>query len=131
LKLKLSPLEDADRDLLNQATDAAIKVFDDPEHTVVSALRTPSGMVFLGPNVSNTCAEPVALGAAVLSGESSISAIVAVLGSPGASILPPCGTCRQLLFERSPECWVILPGSPQPGKAKIHDLLPIPYVPSE
>jgi len=66
------------------------------------AVRTSSGLVFVGTNIDNAsypvsvCAEKSAVSAAVTAGERQLSA-VAVAGD--ADSVSPCGACRQLLAE--------------------------------
>jgi cytidine deaminase len=70
---------------------------------VGAALETEDGRIFRGCNVENctygltTCAERVALFSAIAAGERRFSAIAVVTQSRHPS--PPCGACRQLLWE--------------------------------
>ena len=70
---------------------------------VGAALRSQSGAVFVGCNVENvaypegTCAEAGAIAAMVASGETALTQVYVVAGSP--SPVPPCGGCRQKLAE--------------------------------
>lgn len=70
---------------------------------VGAALRTSSGVVFVGCNVENvaypegTCAEAGAIAAMVAAGETEIAEIAVIADSP--SPVTPCGGCRQKLFE--------------------------------
>ena len=71
---------------------------------VGSALRTGDGRVYEGVSIDcgcgiGFCAEHSAVAAMVTSGESHVSAIVAV--SADGRILPPCGRCRELLVQVS------------------------------
>jgi cytidine deaminase len=77
---------------------------------VGAALRGVSGRVFFGANVENAsyglarCAEQSAVQAMVTGGERDFTEIVVYTeASPPAS---PCGACRQILFEFSPEARV-------------------------
>ena len=77
---------------------------------VGAALRTPGGQVYSGANVENAsyglgrCAEQSAVQSMASSGGRSFSDIVVYSqASPPAS---PCGACRQVLFEFSPEAQI-------------------------
>jgi cytidine deaminase len=77
---------------------------------VGAALHTPDGTLFSGANVENAsyglgrCAEQSAIQGMASSGGREFSQIVVYSeSSPPAS---PCGACRQVLFEFSPEAQV-------------------------
>ncbi len=71
------------------------------EYKVGAALLAKSGRVYVGCNFENasfgagTCAERVALGAAIAAGEREFIAIACV----GGDGVTPCGICRQALAE--------------------------------
>ena len=78
---------------------------------VGAALRTRDGHIFAGANVENAsyglgrCAEQGAVQAMVAGGASDFEVILIYTeASPPAS---PCGACRQILFEFSPEASVV------------------------
>ena len=78
---------------------------------VGAALRGGSGRIYSGANVENAsyglgrCAEQSAIQMMASAGERSFSALVVYAdASPPAS---PCGACRQILFEFSPEASVV------------------------
>ena len=77
---------------------------------VGAALLGASGRIYHGCNVENAsfgltcCAERTAVFAAVSQGERAFTAI-AVPARAGAGA-PPCGACRQVLAEFSPDLWV-------------------------
>jgi len=70
---------------------------------VGAALRASSGEVFGGCNVENAtygltvCAERVAIFKAVSEGERKFDAIAVVTDTD--ALTPPCGACRQLIWE--------------------------------
>jgi cytidine deaminase len=69
------------------------------------ALETARGAVHVGVNIDAACgigfcAEHAAIASMVTSGESQIARIVAV-DSTGR-ILPPCGRCRELIYQTDP-----------------------------
>jgi cytidine deaminase len=91
--------------------------------------------VFTGVNVENAsypigvCAERIALGAAVTAGERAIET-VAVVGS-SQEPTPPCGGCRQFIFEFGPDVLVV--AETDDGRRtewRIADLLPDAFGPS-
>jgi cytidine deaminase len=97
-------MNDAPQDLVDAATavrENAVAPFS--EFKVGSALRTAGGTVFTGCNVENAtlgltvCAERVALWKALSEGESSFVEIAVVTAAERPT--PPCGACRQLLWE--------------------------------
>ena len=108
--------------------------------TVGAALLTKSGKVYLGCNIENAaygpsnCAERTAFFKAVSEGEREFSAIAVVGGKDGdaADIFPPCGVCRQALFEfGGPELNVIMAKSPDDFiERSMDELLPFGFGPS-
>lgn len=96
---------------------------------VGAAVRTKSGQVFSGANVENVsfglalCAERVCIGAAVAAGEQKFARLVIVTDSATPTL--PCGACRQVIAEFSPDIeitCVTSAGAKQ--KSTIGDLLP-------
>lgn len=108
-------------------------------HTVGAALRTRTGRVFTAVNLDATvgrmavCAEPIALGAAIMAGEREFECIAAVRQPrPGEvpheiAVVSPCGGCRELLCDHAREIAVIVPGGQGPRRIALNDLLPLPY----
>ncbi|HJT80698.1 MAG TPA: cytidine deaminase [Chthoniobacterales bacterium] len=101
------------------------------EFPVGAALLTRSGQIFKGCNIENIslrltlCAEEVAMGTAVVSGDTELVAIAVVADSE--SPVMPCGACRQMLAEFNPELEII---SATPGGRvetySLSELLPRP-----
>jgi cytidine deaminase len=102
---------------------------------VGAALLAASGRVYTGCNIENAafsptiCAERVALGTAIASGEPpgafTAIAIVADHDRPTS----PCGVCRQMLFELAPGARVIMAAAPEKGSARL-EMMPeqlLPY----
>ena len=98
----------------------------------VGAAVWAGGRIFTGANVENAsygltvCAERTAAFAAVLAGEMSIQAVaVACVDAPvgsDASLLMPCGACRQVLAEfAGPDAIVVVDRA---GTFTLADLLP-------
>ena len=99
---------------------------------VGAALRAASGRIFAGCNVENAtygltvCAERVAILKAVSEGERGFDAIAVVTDSP--SLTPPCGACRQLIWEFCGDVPVVLANLE--GKVEtvpMRDLFPRPF----
>lgn len=72
---------------------------------VASALVTETGNIYTGvcidtPCSMGFCAEHNAIGTMITEGESAIATIVAV--RKDGSILPPCGRCREFIFQVNP-----------------------------
>ena len=93
-----------DKELIQAASDVIKKNYDNVNwwHTVGAAVRTKSGKIYLGVNCDSvshgSCAEFIAMGAAITSGEREFDTIVSVLGGEHEKILPPCGNCRQMMY---------------------------------
>ena len=99
---------------------------------VGAALETADGVVVTGCNVENasygltTCAERVALLKALSEGHTAFTRIVVVADT--ATPTPPCGPCRQLLWEYCGDIEVILANLTQEtGRLRMKDLLPLPF----
>jgi cytidine deaminase len=105
-------------------------------HTVAAALRDAEGRIWTGLHLGATvgrlsvCAEPIALGRAILAGATGIVTAVAVRhpkpeeDDQEIAVVTPCGACRELLIDHAPGCHVIVPGE---MKLPIAALLPLPY----
>jgi cytidine deaminase len=124
-------LTDQDLALVERARVAIAGVASDDNHRVAAAAYDSAGKVFTGVNVyhfsGGPCAEPVAMGNAVGSEgvRLPLTAMVAVLA--GGEVIPPCGRCRQMLFDYYPEIRVIVRGRAGLVAMPIHDLLPYAY----
>lgn len=91
---------------------------------VGAALLDAQGRVFTGCNVENAsygltmCAERVAVGAAIAAGSRQFIAIV--IATDTETLTPPCGACRQVLFEFNPAMEIHLAG--REGRRAIYRL---------
>ena len=101
-----------DRKLIDMAADAMASSYSPYSCFKVGAsIECSDGSVFTGCNIENAsfgatmCAEAVALAAAVSAGRREFKRIAII--SEGTSYCFPCGTCRQLLNEFSPELEVL------------------------
>lgn len=120
--------------LVQQAIEASQRAYVPySEFPVGAVLRSTDGTLFTGCNVENAvypvtiCAERTALVKAVSEGHQAFDLIVVVTRSGGS----PCGMCRQMLYEFSPDMRVIMADL----DGKIHhevvlrDLLPLGFSP--
>ena len=137
---KGTALGEADRALVEAASDAIRQRYRYDWQEVGAALRTRSGKVFTGVSLDAylgrmaVCAEAVALGQAItVAGEAGIEAIVAVRHPPpeekdGAiTVVSPCGACRELIWDYDRNARVIVPGRYSPETVAISDLIPNKY----
>ncbi len=100
-------------DLVRRAQEAKERAYAPySNYPVGAALLAASGRVYTGCNVENAaypqsiCAERVAVFKAVSEGDTAFSAIAVVTRDGGA----PCGACRQVLTEFSPDMVVLISG---------------------
>lgn len=136
-----SPLDGADRDLLETARTTLRERYERGRHHTVAALRTRDGRVTTGVSLkartgaADVHAEPAALAracldsdadAAVARAETTPATVVAVKPQrpeawaegrrEGTRIVSPCGGCREALLAFGPEMEVILAGEDGEGE---------------
>ena len=100
---------------------------------VGAALEAADGTIFTGCNVESAtygqtmCAERVALFKALSDGQRAFSRVVVVTGAHAAT--PPCGACRQMLWEYGGNLEVILMNEAglETGRHWLADLFPLPF----
>jgi cytidine deaminase len=99
---------------------------------VGAALETADGVIVTGCNIENAtygltlCAERVALVKALSDGRSVFTRIAVVADT--TSPTPPCGPCRQLLWEYCGDIDIILGNLDGPtGRVRLSALLPMPF----
>ncbi len=100
---------------------------------VGAALLTKNGKVYLGTNIENAsygltiCAERVAIFKAISEGEKEFSKIV-IVGNDGDGV-PPCGACRQVMFEFSPDMEILLYNKKEDKfiSYRVRDILPLGF----
>jgi len=97
-------LKHMNNDLISRATAARERSLSPySRFKVGAAIRTKSGAVYDGCNIENAsyaltvCAERLALLKALSEGERDFTEIAVV--TDAATLTPPCGPCRQLLWE--------------------------------
>lgn len=71
------------------------------------------------------CAERVALTKAISEGVRTFNKM-AIVG-PNNDFCPPCGACRQLLYDYSPDLEIILTNNKETKSIKLSDLLPFAF----
>ena len=99
---------------------------------VGAALETVSGIVITGCNIENAsygltlCAERVAMFKALSDGHRKFRRVVVVADTAAPS--PPCGACRQILWEFGGDLEIILVNlRRETGRYHLGDLLPLPF----
>jgi len=98
---------------------------------VGAAIETDDGRVFVGCNVENAsygltmCAERVAVGAAVAAGAKKFVRVVVATDVDPPS--PPCGACRQVLYEFGTEAAVEAVGPNWNRQWRLSELLPAAF----
>ena len=99
---------------------------------VGAALETADGTIVTGCNIENAtygltvCAERVAMFKALSEGHREFRRMVVV--APPEAPTPPCGACRQVLWEFAGDLEVILANlTGQTGRHRIGELLPQPF----
>ena len=99
---------------------------------VGAALETPEGRIITGCNIENAtygltlCAERVALVKALSDGVEVFTRIAIVADTDGPT--PPCGPCRQLLWEYCGDIDIILGNlNGATGRYRLSALLPLPF----
>ncbi len=132
-------LDGDDLELIAAAEAALRKHYRPFWHMVGAALRSRDGRIWTGLHLGATvgrlsiCAEAVALGRAVLEGDGTIATAVAVRhpkpeeDDRRLAVVAPCGACREMVVDFSPDALVIVPGVDGPIKLPARALLPLPY----
>jgi cytidine deaminase len=126
----------ADVHLLQLAQELLGRVWVHGRHEVATALRASDGRIYTGVHLegscrrSSICAEGVALGAARTGMDPSlplrIDAVVSVQIKPAGQyrIIAPCGVCRELISDYSPDATVWITSDAGVEAVRALDLLP-------
>lgn len=120
-------------DLVEAARAARERAIAPYSHFLVgAALETSDGTIITGCNIENAsygltvCAERVALLKALSDGHRSFTRIVVVADTPSPT--PPCGPCRQLLWEYCGDIPVIMADlSAVTATHQLAALFPMPF----
>ena len=115
------------------ARDARLRAIAPYSHfRVGAALVTADGLVITGCNVENAsygltmCAERVALLKALSEGHRDFSMCVVVADTDAPT--PPCGPCRQLLWEYCGDILIVMANlTAVTAQLQMKDLLPLPF----
>ena len=124
---------DASAHLVRAARDARLRAQAPfSGFKVGAALESPGGIITTGCNIENAsysltvCAERVALVKALSEGITEFARIVVVAETEAPT--PPCGPCRQLLWEYTGDIEVIIANlTAVLGRYRLADLLPLPF----
>jgi cytidine deaminase len=99
---------------------------------VGAALETADGTIITGCNVENAtygltvCAERVAMFKALSDGHRAFKSVAVVADTSDPT--PPCGACRQILWEFGGDLEVFLANlTEHKGTFRMKDLLPLPF----
>jgi cytidine deaminase len=133
LELTFARNDNAEQALVEAATDARTRAQARYSgFKVGAALETDDGVVISGCNVENAtygltlCAERVALVKALSDGRTRFARIAVVADTNDPT--PPCGSCRQLLWEYCGDIDVILANLERTtATMKLASLLPMPF----
>lgn len=113
-----------------RARENAVATFS--KFKVGAALEAADGTVITGCNVENAtygltiCAERVAMFKALSDGHRRFSRVAIVADTEDPT--PPCGACRQILWEFGGDLEVILANlAHEKGVHRLKDLLPLPF----
>ena len=124
------PSSDALVDAARRAREHAVATFS--QFKVGAALETADGAVITGCNVENAtygltiCAERVAVFKALSDGHRAFTRIAIVADTEAPT--PPCGACRQILWEFGGDLEIILANlTRETGRHRLSDLLPLPF----
>lgn len=127
----MKTLERKDMDLIEEAGKIISDRFKENYHHIGAALRTRSGKIFSAVHLEAhvgriaVCAEAIALGMAAAEGDTDIDTIVAV--DRKGDIVSPCGMCRELISDYSPDARVIIKGTEGLEVVSVSRLLPHKY----
>jgi len=119
--------------LLDQARRARERAYAPYSNFKVgAAVLTAAGEIFSGGNVENAslgatiCAERVAILTAVAAGCRDLTALAVIADTPDPAA--PCGLCRQVLAEFSPDCPVLMANTAGRIRlANLKELLPLRF----
>lgn len=140
--METAPLSSEDEALIERLIETNERTFDpeffDGAHVVTAGVRMADGSVYEGVSLpasvgrASMCGEPVAVGSAIADGYShdDIRTSVAVAypmpshDANEARVIPPCGSCRELLADYNEKMRVIVPVNGETRVVSEINLLP-------
>jgi cytidine deaminase len=127
-----SPHSDVERLITAARAARASAIAPFSGFAVGAALAAASGIIYTGCNIENAsfgltvCAERVALLKALSEGERAFTMMAVV--ADVASATPPCGACRQLLWEYCGDIPIVLANlEALTARHQLQNLLPFPF----
>ncbi|MDD2228449.1 MAG: cytidine deaminase [Candidatus Cloacimonetes bacterium] len=125
----MQTLDKQEQELMDAAKAATLMAYAPYSgFKVGAALRCEDGSIVTGCNVENAsysltlCAERTAIFKAISDGKQDFTAIAVYVDSD--KVFPPCGACRQVIYEFSPNIAVIYGNRKDYIKTNIVELLP-------
>lgn len=119
--------------MINLAKEASEKAYSPYSgYKVGASIMTKTGKIYTGCNIENAsfgatvCAERVAIFKAISEGEKDFE-ILAVYVNDKNNIPSPCGICRQVMMEFTPNLNIILSNGVEYKIYKLDELLPYPF----
>ncbi|MFJ7755542.1 cytidine deaminase [Peribacillus muralis] len=137
--MKAYPLTESDFTLIDEAKRKITDLYEDDRHHVGAAIKTKSGNIVSAVHIEayigrvSVCAEAIAIGKSISDGERYFETIVAVRHpysdekNRELRVVSPCGMCRELISDYSPDCFIILEIDGKLQKTKIDELIPLKY----
>lgn len=121
-----------DDELVKAAFARLEESFDEPIHSVASAIRTKDGKIITAMNFKHyahvVCAEMAALSVAQNTSGSLVDTVVSVRYiNSNPEIINSCGRCRQVLADCSPKVKFILNNKGSLIVGSVEDVLPYTY----
>ena len=140
--MKYANLDAKDTEVLSEAMEVSRRLYVKGIQQVGAAVRTKKGHLFTGihfetaTGFATVCGEITAICCMVSAGHRDLDTIAAVSRSQEGKhyLLPPCGRCREVIFDFNPDAWVIVTSMNnhwhdgainKPAKVRIADLLPM------
>ncbi len=130
-------LTKSDNELIAMATEVVKQnsdIYSNPAMHVGCVIKAKSGKIYKGVNIKSShsvCAEQVAIGQALASGEREFDTIVAVKNNSDNTtrVVSPCGVCRYMFDKLNIKLNVIVEDIKNNKiiKVKAEELLPYPY----